>query len=343
VSAFRHADDRGRPARVLAPTPSAKASRLAEPPTFSIIIPAYQAADTVAASARSALEQTHPAHEVIVVDDGSTDDIEGALRQFGERISLIKKQNGGGASALNAGAEAASGDFIAILDADDAYHPQRLEALAELARDRPDLDLITTDARFVVKGEEVGSFAAHTPFVVEDQRTAIFESCFVGGWPSVRLARLREIGGFDETLRTGYDWDCWARLILDGSQAGLVDETYYDYRLHAGSLTSSRASSLWDRVRLLEKAAANPALRPEERPGVERHLRMHRSRAVVAEAQAALYGSAPSAPLLRLAFSGGIEPRARLAAILAALAPPLARRVVPEDRPAEERLSASRS
>src|SRR5262249_49874193 len=146
--------------------------------------------------------QTHAAHEVIVVDDGSTDDLEQALQPFAAQIAVISKRNGGGASALNAGADAASGEFMAILDADDAYDPRRLEALAYLARLRPDLDLITTDARFFVRGESAGSFAENTPFETVGQRTAIFESCFVGGWPALRLASLHAIGGFNEGLRT---------------------------------------------------------------------------------------------------------------------------------------------
>jgi len=323
---------------VLAPAPTGPLEALAEPPTFSIVIAAYQAAATVAAAVRSALEQTHPAHEVIVVDDGSTDDTAGALEPFAGRITLIRQENRGAAAARNAGAAAASGEFLAILDADDTYHPDRLEALAQLARERPDLDLITTDARLVVGGKGVGTFAGYTPFAVEGQRTAIFETCFVGGWPAVRRSRLRRIGGFDESFKVGEDWDCWLRAILDGALAGFVDRPLYDYVLHPGSLTGSRAPDLWARVRLLEKAAGNPALRAEERTVLGRALRMHRSRAVVAEAQAALYGSAPSTPLLRLAGSKGIEPRARLTAALAATAPPLARRFVPEDRPAEERL-----
>ena len=325
--------------RLLVPPPPAKVEPLAESPTFSIVIATYQAADTVSNAIRSALEQTHPAHEVIVVDDGSTDDIESALEPFDERIVSIRKPNGGGASALNTGAKAASGDFMAILDADDAYHPGRLEALAGLATARPDLDLITTDARFVVKGEGVGNFAAHTPFAIADQRTAIFKSCFPGGWPAIRLSRLREVGGFDESLRTGYDWDCWLRLILAGSQAGLVDAAYYDYWLHPGSLTGSRASSLWDRVRLLEKASQNSALKDKERPALERALRSHRSNAVIAEAQAVLYGSTSRLRLARYALARRIEPRVRLAALLTATIPPLARRIVPEYRAAEERLT----
>jgi Glycosyl transferase family 2 len=329
----------GGPGSVIAPAPAGPLAPLESPPAFSVVIPTYQAAATVASAIESALAQEHPPHEVIVVDDGSSDDLDHALRPFLERIELVRKENGGGASALNAGAEAASGEFMAILDADDAYDPRRLEALAGLACARPDLDLITTDARFVVEGRSVGRFAANSPFAGENQRTAIFESCFLGGWPALRLSRLREIGGFDERLRTGYDWDCWIRMLLAGSMAGLVEEPYYEYRLHPGSLTASRLPSLWDRVRLLEEAARNPAVRSDERPGLERAIRRHRSRAVIAEARARVDGEVTPHRPHSLLFLRGIEPKARVAAMLAAVAPPLARRALPEDRSAEQRLA----
>ncbi len=323
---------------VVAPEPAEPVAPLDRPPAFSIVIPTYQAAATVAEAIESALGQEHPAHEVIVVDDGSTDDLDRALEPFLGRIELVRKENGGGASALNAGAEAASGEFMAILDADDAYDPRRLSALAALARARPDLDLVTTDARFVVEGRSVGRFAATSPFAAKDQRTAIFDSCFLGGWPAIRLAPLQALGGFDESLRTGYDWDCWIRMLLAGARAGLVEEPYYEYRLHPGSLTASRLSSLWDRVSLLEQAARNPAVRGDERPGLERAIRRHRSRAVIAEARASVDGEATPHRPPRLAFLRGIEPKARFAALLAVV-PPLARRVLPEDRSAEQRLA----
>lgn len=311
-------------------------------PRISVVLPAKNEAEGLRRTLPG-LRGLLQGAEIIVVDDGSTDDTADTLKQFGERITVIRQENRGAAAARNAAAAAATGEFLVILDADDAYHPERLEALAELAWERPNLDLITTDARLVVAGESVGTFAGFTPFVVENQRTAIFETCFVGGWPAVRLSRLRAIGGFDESFAVGEDWDCWLRAILDGARAGFVDRPLYDYVLHPASLTGRRAPDLWARVRLLEKAAGNPALRADERPALERALRMHRSRAVAAEAQAALYGQAPSAPLLRLALSRGIEPRTRLTAAVAALAPPLARRFVTEDRPAEERLPEAKS
>jgi GT2 family glycosyltransferase len=315
---------------------------LAATPTFTIVIPVYQSAATLAGAVASALEQAHPAVEVVVVDDGSTDDVEGALRPVRERVTLIQKENAGGASALNAGAAVATGDFLAILDADDTYHPRRLESLAQLAADRPDLDLVTTDARFVIDGEEVGRFLDYNPFAVDDQRAAILESCFVGGWPAIRLSRLHAIGGFDERLRTGYDWDCWLRLIFAGARAGLVNRPYYNYRLHSGSLTASRRSTLWDRVRLLEKARLNPQLSAPEREVLRRSLRTHRTRAARADVEATLAGGAPRARLLRYAFARGIPARARAEFALAAAAPGLARRFVLPEPPPEERLRADR-
>lgn len=310
-------------------------------PTFAIVITAYEAAGTIAAAVESALAQTRPAEELIVVDDGSNDDLAGALAPYLDRIELIQRENGGGAAARNTGAEAAKSDFMAILDADDAYHPGRLEAIASLAGERPDLDLVTTDARLLAQGKPVGAFATYTPFVWENQRTAIFTTCFVGGWPAVRLSRLASIGGFDESFRIAYDWDCWLRCLLDGGGAGFVEKPYYDYVLHQGSLSANRAPSLWERARLLEKAAVNPSLRDEERPALERALRVHRSRAVDAETQAAVYGGGERAGLARLAVAPRLEPRVRLGAALGFLAPPLARRLVHEDRPAEERLPAT--
>jgi GT2 family glycosyltransferase len=323
---------------ILAPESSGRLAPLPEPPTFTIVIPTYQAAETLPDAVASALTQVHPAFEVLVVDDGSTDDVDGALAPVCDRVRLIRKKNGGGASALNAGADEARADFLAILDADDVYHPLRLQALARLAMERPDLDLITTDARFVVDGSEAGRFSDYNPFAVDDQRTAILESCFVGGWPAIRLARLREIGGFDERLRTGYDWDCWLRLIFAGARAGLVAEAYYDYRLHSGSLTASRSSTLWDRVRLLEKARQDPRLGPREREVLRRSLHTHRTRAVEVEIEAVLGGCGRARRPLRHALTPGIAPRARVRALLAAAAPLVARRLGGAQLAPEERL-----
>ena len=159
-------------------------------PTFSVIIAAYQAADVIGDAIESALEQTEPPLEVIVCDDGSTDDIERALRSYRDRIVLLRKENGGEASAKNAASRAASGDFVVILDADDVFLPERLEALGELARARPDLDILTTDATLEVDGRVVRRcYTDAFRFEVADQRRGILEQNFVFGLAAARRER----------------------------------------------------------------------------------------------------------------------------------------------------------
>ena len=144
--------------RVLAP-PSAHPPGDGRTPTFSIIVAAYQAADTIGDTLASAFAQTLPPREVVVCDDGSTDDLDGALRPFRDRITLLRQENRGEGAAKNAAARAASGDFVVILDADDVFDRRRLEALGELAVARPYLDVLTTNALLELEG---GGFSAPT-------------------------------------------------------------------------------------------------------------------------------------------------------------------------------------
>jgi GT2 family glycosyltransferase len=327
-----------RPPRSWIVPPVAAPAEQGAPPRFSVVIPAYQAAATIGRAVASALEQTWAPQEVIVVDDGSTDELDDALAPFLDRITLLRKTNGGGASALNRGLASAVGDFFAILDADDSYGPRRLEAIAELAVSRPDVDIITTDSELVLHEQVVGRFHDGTPFVGEHQRTAIFWSCFVGGWPAVRVAALRAVGGFDETVPIAYDWDCWLRLILHGATAGFVNEPHLAYRLRADSLSASRVAALHDRVRILEKALANPDLQPDERPALTRALRHHRMRAVLAEAGVKTAdGTAGRAWFARRAVSGGLPLAVRLRLALAAASPRHARKLLPSDPGALDR------
>jgi glycosyltransferase involved in cell wall biosynthesis len=310
-------------------------------PSFAIVITAYEAAATIGAAVDSALAQTRPAEEVIVVDDGSRDDLAVALAPYGDRVSLVRRENGGGAAARNTGADAAQSEFMAILDADDAYEPRRLEAIAALATERPELDLIATDASFVVDGVKKGTFLKHNPFPRGGQRQAIFERCFPTGWPAVRISALREAGGFDPEMRIAYDWDCWLRMILAGSAAGMVEEPLYDYVLHGSSLASNRLASLRERVTLLEKARTNPNLRPEERPALESWLGVYREQVARGAIEAALRGDGSRQELVRLARSRGLKRRTRALAGLAAAAPRLVRRLAPSPPPPEERFGAT--
>jgi glycosyltransferase involved in cell wall biosynthesis len=262
---------------------------MSEGPTISVVIPAYEAAGTIAEAVGSALSQDPPPHQVIVADDGSGDELEQALAPFPpDRVSLLRLSHAGVSASRNAACREASGEFVLFLDADDLLLPGKLAALTRLGREGPDLDVLATDLWFELDGRRSGRFGEANAFPAEGkQRRTILERCFVAQ-PAIRRSRLLALGGFDESLRTGEDWDCLLRLVLGGSLAGFDDAPLAVYRIHDGSLTSSRAETFRDRARVLEKALANPDLRPEERPLAERMLASQGARAALGDAQAAV-------------------------------------------------------
>lgn len=287
-------------------------------PTVSVLIPCFDASHTVADAVASALDQTLPPHEVIVCDDGSHDNPELALRRFGESVRLLRKQNGGGASALNHALAAAGGDLVVVLDADDVYDPHRIEALTFLAAARPDLGILTTDAWVEAEGVKVRRYSEINPFAADDQLKAILEACFPGGWPAIRRQLLLDHGGWNETYAVAYDWECWLRLILDGAGVGMVDEPLMTYRVRDGSLSADSVGSLRDRVRLLASVDPDP-LSAAEQAARLRSLRRYTRRLRDAEVAAAVRRQARG-DLLRLAAAGATPWRSRYAALRAAVA-----------------------
>jgi hypothetical protein len=300
---------------LLAPPPRTRVEPAAAP-TISIVIPCYQASATVADAVSSAIAQTRPAHEVVVCDDGSTDEPEHALAPFLDRITLLRKSNGGGASALNHAARVATGEFVAILDADDSYDARRIEALAALAAARPDLDILATDAWLERDGTVVGRYFDEDPFAIADQRAAILRTCFPGGWPAVRRACVLDAGGWDESYRITYDWECWLRLIHGGAAAGAVAEPLMTYRMHAASLSADPVASLRERVRMF-RGVDRTTLAPHEREALDEALGRDGRRLAGEEIAAAIRDGSSRIALLRAAGLRGAPWRARLRALRA--------------------------
>jgi GT2 family glycosyltransferase len=298
-------------------------------PTFSVVIAVHNGARTIAGAVNSVLAQTVAPAQLILCDDGSTDDTEAAVGPYGDRITYLRKDRGGVASAWNAALEIAEGEFFAVLGADDVYEPERLEALTELALARPDLDILCTDVVLEHRGDMLGRFTSGCPFEVFNQKAAILERCFCIA-PAVRRDLLRTAGGFEEALRTGSDWECAIRLIHLGAAAGLVDEPLYRYRLEVGSLTSDRIATLRDRISLLERAESSYELDEAETAALERSLMTQRNALVLTEAEAALRARARDARSRALAAARrpGIAFRARASAAAAVIAPRAAGRIL---------------
>jgi Glycosyl transferase family 2 len=305
-------------------------------PSFSIVITAYQVADYVSETVGSALAQTLPALDVVVVDDGSTDDLDGALAPYLGRITLIRQENQGPGAAKFAGARAATGDFVAFLDGDDVYLPTRLEALAEAAAERPDLDILVTDAYMERDGQRLRTVYDDTwPFEIADQRSGILERCFVLGHAAARRSLLLTIDEIDrDTLD---DWECWARLILGGARAGLVQEPLSCYRIRPGSISTERSALFRRGVATLRRLEDDARLTAAERAVLLRtHAEWSRTLTLELAREALQVGDGTARPLLsRIIRDREFGQRARLKALASLLAPVLARRLLADRGRAE--------
>jgi hypothetical protein len=316
---------------VLAPPPVGDVRR-GPIPSFSVVIAAFDAADTVAEAVESVLSQTVAAREIVVCNDGSRDDFGAAIEPFRELVTVVHQENAGEGAAKNTGAKhAGAGDFVVFLDADDTFHPTRLEALGELAAMRPDLDILTTDALVEIDGVVARHcYQADWTFEVDDQRGGILERNFIFGLAAVRRTRFVEHGGFDPSISHGTDWDLWCRMLLDGSLAGLVNRPLARYRLRRSSLSADRAALIEGRCRVLERASIRGDLTPDERRRVRAALAREQGSLLLTRASGALRDGSPQARglSLRVARASSLPLRTRARALFAALAPgPASRRL----------------
>jgi glycosyltransferase involved in cell wall biosynthesis len=241
----------------------------------------------------------------------------------------VRNEHGGEAAAKNAGMRAAQGDFVAILDADDVYFPERLEALAELAHARPDLDILTTDAYLEVDGRRLRRcYAAGWRFETEDQRRGILERNFVFGLVAVRRELLLAHNGFDESILWTTDWECWIRLVLAGARIGCVDEPLAAYRLRETSLSAQREQLTRGKIRTLRKTQADPRLTEQDHRVIDRAVAGYERELALEEARRAALASEKDTRRrsLVVVFGRGYPWRARLQAAAMAAAPSAAHR-----------------
>lgn len=258
-------EDRTR-VEVVAPPPRGPLEPRHEPPTFSVVIPAFDAAATIAEAIDSVLAQTHPAAEIVVCDDGSTDGTADLLSRYGDAITVIRQENRGVGAARNTAIAAASSEFVVNLDADDLFLPNRLEAMAAALVERPDLDVLTSDATLEVDGRPLRrNFGPHFHYALDNRRLEIIDRCWVGvDWAARRELMLAH-GGYDEQIKNAEDWELAIRLVLGGATFGLIPEPLVRYRLRPGSLSNQGVGLLEGQVQTLQKTLARDDLSPAER------------------------------------------------------------------------------
>lgn len=207
-------------------------SGAASQPLVSVVIPAYNCANYLRRSIDSALGQTYPHIECLVVNDGSTDDTAQVALSYDHRVNLINRPNGGASAARNTGIDRASGEFIAFLDADDYWHPSKIEKQVGLMLDHPEVVLVSTDL-IRHSTDEATSFASiesrvSAPYgpeivVVHDDFLPLFRDPYLGT-PTVlvRTARARQVGRFDEKLPIAEDLDFYFKVCMRQTYAQIM-------------------------------------------------------------------------------------------------------------------------
>jgi glycosyltransferase involved in cell wall biosynthesis len=218
----------------------------------SVIVPSYNMAGFLADAATSVLRQTWKSLELIIVDDGSSDGT-GAMADrlaLGDaRVSVIHKTNGGLSSARNAGIQAARGEFVCFLDADDMLLPDKLEKQLAFLRLFTRCDLVYSD-HYVGDDKLTPMFlACKRPPRMPMHELLTYRNWFAPFSPLVRSSVLEKVGGFDESLQSSEDWDFWIRASRCTAFSYLPGPVGV-YRTHPGQMHRNYPQRLvsWDKV-----------------------------------------------------------------------------------------------
>jgi glycosyltransferase involved in cell wall biosynthesis len=208
--------------------------------TVSVVIPYYRASQTITRAVESALGQTVRPHEILIVDDGCPEDAAGAIKQFNSSVTLIRKPNGGAASARNLGIEHARGEWIAFLDADDYWEPSKLEHQLAFS---DGVGLVGSrwyaeapgKPRSVAKIGDPGFFGK----TLKPRDSEAFHVA-MNLWTGVLLVRRTALGEqrFVSGLEPAEDRDLWIRLVAS-TAVYLVPEPLATYVQWPGSLSNS--------------------------------------------------------------------------------------------------------
>ena len=211
-------------------------------PQISIVIPAHNAAKTITETIESVQQQTFNDWELIVVNDGSTDNTLKVLQQIIEpRLKIISSINGGVSAARNLGVAQSQGEYIAFLDADDLWVADKLELQLQALEQNPDAIVAYSWTCFM--DEEKNGYVYHPSPPYEytgDVYPQLLKKGFIhsGSNTLVRKSALNRVGGFDSRCDICEDWDMWVRLAAIGDFV-VVPQYQIMYRRAAGSSTSS--------------------------------------------------------------------------------------------------------
>jgi glycosyltransferase involved in cell wall biosynthesis len=216
---------------------------------ISVVIPAYNAEKFLQRSVQSVLEQTEKPFEIIVVDDGSKDNTAGVAAKFGKQIQFVTQTNGGPAKARNTGMRMAQGDWIAFLDADDWWMPEKLRLQKEQAIVNPRAVVVYCGMQsFDGAGNSLGKSFTPAKNLWPQLR---WRNMLTPSVVMVKREALLALNGFDENQKGCEDWGAWFSLFQRGEFIGIAEPLTCYSRLQ-NSLSSNAAHMFQDFSKMLE-------------------------------------------------------------------------------------------
>jgi len=240
--------------------------------TCSIIIPSYNHGRHIERSIGSALSQTLKGFEVIVVDDGSTDDTPARAGQFGNRIRYIRQANGGLGSARNTGIKASRGSYLQFLDADDYIAPAKLELQVAAMTANRGVDVVYSDCTMTGPDSEGRSYASRPINEQDPLATLVKDNPIPVHAAVIRKEAVLMAGMYDESRAIHEDWDLWIRLALKGSRFLYLPGDLAHYHREA-SVISANQGLMFDRAKsLLDKHVRNPEMIASGRAYLDRFV-----------------------------------------------------------------------
>jgi glycosyltransferase involved in cell wall biosynthesis len=254
-------------------------------PKVSVIIPTYNYGRFLGEALQSVLNQTFADFEIIVVDDGSTDNTRDVAARFNDnRIRYIYQENRGVSAARNAAIWDSKGEHIAFLDADDIWLPEKLELQVKVLDLRPEVAIVCSDTYFFddQTGDILGRFwhddkQFHGWFNPREAsqnalRYLLYRGCFIA--PTVTMVRrevFHVVGGFDEALKTHEDWDMFVR-ITQRFAIETIDMPLAKNRRHGANLSAKQEQMYESEQKALQKAIFSYSLKPDEIKIAKRRL-----------------------------------------------------------------------
>lgn len=217
----------------------------------------------LAQALESVFAQTYQDFEVVVVDDGSTDNTPLAIHEYGDKIIALRCDNGGRSRARNAGIAAASGRYISFLDDDDRWLPRKLERQVQVLEQRQVVDLVYSSLYVVREGRRSEIWNGLLPADEESLERLLWnEGVVTPSGIMIRKSMLDRVGLFDPSVEPCEDWDFMIRAAFQDACFHLIEEPLVEYRIHGANSMCYLDRMNEGRAAVLRKVFATPALPP---------------------------------------------------------------------------------